>query len=284
MAVSSINSLHFFTLSKSLSLSPSPLPTPCHRHRLLLTTRLLFSTTASTTTTTSLPLLRLRRLRRGVPVLAVSKREDIEFASRGDLRYEVPLSIVEYPDPRLRMRNKAIREFGDELKKLVDEMFDMMYKTDGIGLSAPQVGINVQLMVFNPAGERGEGQEIALINPRVVKYSKEKKVLNEGCLSFPGIYGDVQRPVSVTIDAQDVTGAKFRIDMSGIPARIFQHEFDHLKGILFFERMTETVLEEIRADLQALEEKYEKNTGTPSPEQIKKRNRPLSAVGFGKSK
>ncbi|GAB2259136.1 hypothetical protein Droror1_Dr00027276 [Drosera rotundifolia] len=282
MAVSSINSLHSFTLSKSLSLSP--LLTPYHRHRLLLTTRLLFSTTAATTTTTSLPLLRLRRRSRGVPVLEVSKREDIEFTSRGDLRYEVPLRIAEYPDPRLRLRNKAVREFGDELKKLVDEMFDMMYKTDGIGLSAPQVGINVQLMVFNPAAERGEGQEIALINPRVVKYSKEKKVLSEGCLSFPGIYGVVQRPVSVTIDAQDVTGAKFRIDMSGIPARIFQHEFDHLKGILFFERMTETVLEEIRADLQALEEKYEKNTGTPSPEQIEKRNRPRSAVGFGKSK
>ncbi|GAB2236303.1 hypothetical protein Droror1_Dr00028022, partial [Drosera rotundifolia] len=65
-------------------------------------------------------------------------------------------------------------------------------RTDGIGLSAPQVGINVQLMVFNPAAERGEGQEIALINPRVVKYSKEKKVLSEGCLSFPGIYGVVQ--------------------------------------------------------------------------------------------
>lgn len=66
------------------------------------------------------------------------------------------------------------------------------YRTDGIGLSAPQVGINVQLMVFNPVGERGEGEEVVLVNPRVIKYSKKTVLFNEGCLSFPGIYADVQ--------------------------------------------------------------------------------------------
>ncbi|PKI79192.1 hypothetical protein CRG98_000484 [Punica granatum] len=129
-------------------------------------------------------------------------------------------------------------------------MFDVMYKTDGIGLSAPQVGINVQLMVFNPVGERGEGEEIVLVNPRVGRYSKKTVLFNEGCLSFPGIYADVQRPESVKIDAHDISGARFTFDLSGLPARVFQHEFDHLKGIVFFDRMTEEVVESIRADLQ----------------------------------
>ncbi|KAJ1412174.1 Peptide deformylase, partial [Sesbania bispinosa] len=173
-----------------------------------------------------------------------------ELASPGDLEYEAPLKIVEYPDPKLRARNKRIATFDDNLKKLVHEMFDVMYKTDGIGLSAPQVGVNVQLMVFNPVGERGEGEEIVLINPRVRKYSKKLIPYNEGCLSFPGICADVKRPESVKIDALDINGTRFSINLSELPSRIFQHEFDHLQGILFFDRMTEEVLDSIRGQLQ----------------------------------
>ncbi|XP_028216244.1 peptide deformylase 1B, chloroplastic/mitochondrial-like isoform X2 [Glycine soja] len=166
-------------------------------------------------------------------------------ASPGDFEFAQPLKIVEYPDPRLRARNKRIVAFDDSLKKLVHEMFDVMYKTDGIGLSAPQLGINVQLMVFNPVGERGEGEEIVLVNPRVSQYSKKLTLFNEGCLSFPGINADV-------------------------------------KGILFFERMTEEVLDGICGQLQALETKYEGMTGLPSPEKIENRRRRKVAVGFGK--
>ncbi|KAF7819561.1 peptide deformylase 1B, chloroplastic [Senna tora] len=200
-----------------------------------------------------------------------------------DLQFEAPLKIVEYPDQRLRAKNKRIDTFDDNLRKLVHEMFDVMYKTDGIGLSAPQVGINVQLMVFNPVGERGEGEEIVLVNPRIGKYSKKQILFNEGCLSFPRIYGDVQRPESVKIDACDVNGTKFSVSLSELPARIFQHEFDHLQGILFFERMTEEVLDSIRAQLQDLERKYEVETGFPSPEKIEKQRGKKVAVGFGKS-
>ncbi|CAL0318630.1 unnamed protein product [Lupinus luteus] len=206
-----------------------------------------------------------------------------ELASPGDLEFEAPLKIVEYPDPILRAKNKRIATFDDNLKKLVHEMFDIMYKTDGIGLSAPQVGINVQLMVFNPVGERGEGEEIVLVNPRVSKYSKKLSLFYEGCLSFPGIYADVKRPESVKIDARDINGTRFSVNLSDLPARVFQHEFDHLQGILFFDRMTEEVLDTIREQLQALEMKYEEMTGFGSPEKIEKCRRRKVAAGFGKS-
>ncbi|KAL9235130.1 hypothetical protein vseg_009922 [Gypsophila vaccaria] len=205
------------------------------------------------------------------------------FASSDDLKFEPPLKIVEYPDPRLRAKNKRINIFDDNLKNLVAEMFDVMYRTDGIGLSAPQVGMNIELMVFNAVGERGKGEEIVLINPKVTKYSQKITHFEEGCLSFPGIYADVQRPESVKVDAKDLSGARFSVTLSGLPARVFQHEFDHLEGILFFDRMTEDVLDTIREGLQGLEEKYEKDTGLPSPERVEKRQIRKAAVGFGKS-
>ncbi|GMH05554.1 hypothetical protein Nepgr_007394 [Nepenthes gracilis] len=222
-----------------------------------------------------------------VGVLAMAKRsasfEREDFASPADMYFEPPLKIVEYPDPRLRAKNKPINTFDDNLKKLIDEMFNVMYKTDGIGISAPQVGINIHLMVFNPTGERGEGEELVFINPRVIKYSKNMTLFSEGCLSFPGIYADVERPLSIKIDARDITGSKFTVNLSGLPSRVFQHEFDHLQGVLFFERMTEEVLERISAELEALEKKYEDGTGLPSPEKIGARKRRKVAVGFGRS-
>ncbi|GLT33243.1 hypothetical protein SLA2020_078470 [Shorea laevis] len=221
------------------------------------------------------------------PVQAQPKRgitsKAEEVASVEDLRFEPPLKIVEYPDPILRARNKRIETFDDNLKKLVDEMIEVMYKTDGYGLSAPQVGVNVQLMVFNSAGEEDEGQEIVLVNPKVNKYSKKTRLFEEGCLSFPGIYADVERPESLKIDAQDINGARFTVEMSGLTARIFQHEFDHLQGILFFDRMTEEVLDSIRTELKELEKKYEEKTGLPSSEKIEMQTRRKAAVGFGKS-
>ncbi|KAL1824621.1 hypothetical protein DCAR_0312702 [Daucus carota subsp. sativus] len=221
----------------------------------------------------------------GVSVYAQAKRslstKEVEVATAADLFFESPLEIVEYPDPILRAKNKRIDTFDDNLKKLVDEMFDIMYKTDGIGLSAPQVGLNVQLMVFNPVGERGEGEEIVLVNPRVTKYSRKMVLFDEGCLSFPGIYADVKRPESVKIDARDVTGVRFAVSLSELPARVFQHEFDHLQGVLFFDRMTSEVLDRVRPQLQALEKKYEDKTGQPSPERIDTFKVAKVPVGFG---
>eukprot|EP00252_Welwitschia_mirabilis_P025809 TRINITY_DN8213_c0_g1_i1.p1 TRINITY_DN8213_c0_g1~~TRINITY_DN8213_c0_g1_i1.p1 ORF type:complete len:278 (+),score=46.32 TRINITY_DN8213_c0_g1_i1:154-987(+) len=185
-----------------------------------------------------------------------------------NLQYELPLKIVEYPDPRLRAQNLRITSFDENLQVLVDEMFDVMYKTDGVGLSAPQVGVNVQLMVFNPAGERGKGDEVVLANPEIYKYSRKMETFEEGCLSFPNIYGDVERPVSVKIKAWDAKGKKYILSLKEFHARIFQHEYDHLQGILFFERMKPEVLDSIRPALKVLEQKYEINTGKQAPERI----------------
>ncbi|KAL5725115.1 peptide deformylase [Ranunculus cassubicifolius] len=214
---------------------------------------------------------------------AFSSSKKDEIASPSDLQFTSPLKIIEYPDPILRAPNKKIGEFDENLKRLVNEMFDIMYKTDGIGLAAPQVGINVRLMVFNPAGERGVGEEIVLVNPRISKFSRKLVLFEEGCLSFPEIYADVERPESVKVDAQDITGAKFSATLSALPARVFQHEFDHLQGTLFFDRMTEEVVDSIRAELQALEKKYEDANGIPSPEKVDSSIGRREVAGFGRS-
>ncbi|KAH6821183.1 peptide deformylase 1B [Perilla frutescens var. hirtella] len=210
-------------------------------------------------------------------------RKDELVASPSDLLFKEPLEIVKYPDPILRVKNKRVNSFDESLKRLVHEMFDVMYRTDGIGLSAPQVGVNIQLMVFNPVGERGQGEEIVLVNPRINRFSRKIVTFNEGCLSFPGIYADVKRPDSLKVSAQDITGARFEMNLTELPARVFQHEYDHLQGILFFDRMSDEVLDTIRAELLALEKEYEEKSGLTSPEKIETRERRKKAVGFGKS-
>lgn len=189
---------------------------------------------------------------------------------------------MKYPDPVLRAPNKRINTFDNNLRTLADEMFDVMYKTDGIGLSAPQVGVNVQLMVFNPAGVEGEGEEIILVNPVVYKFSKRLLVYEEGCLSFPGIHGNVLRPDTVKIAAQDVTGAKIKVRLSALAARVFQHEFDHLQGVLFFDRMTVDVVDSIREELKKLEDKYEETTGQASPETIENYRGTKDVISFSR--
>ncbi|KAK4712588.1 hypothetical protein R3W88_007101 [Solanum pinnatisectum] len=258
-------------LSRSSSLSP--INYPLHRYK---SANCLFFSASSNKPPKLAVYAQARR------VLS-SKTKGDDIATPADLSFEVPLKIVEYPDPILRAKNKRIAKFDANLKKLVDEMFDIMYKTDGIGLSAPQVGMNVQLMVFNAAGERGEGEEIVLVNPHVSRYSRRIIPYEEGCLSFPMIYGDVERPDSVKVDAQDINGARFGISLSALPARVFQHEFDHLQGVLFFDKMTDEVLDTIRDNLVALEKKYEDRTGLPTPESINTRKIKKAAVGFGKS-
>ncbi|KAL3678199.1 hypothetical protein R1sor_021155 [Riccia sorocarpa] len=212
--------------------------------------------------------LLLAQARRGFLTELQSLKEEAESPS-GPVEFESPLGVILYPDPRLRAKNKRITVFDEKLQALVAEMFDVMYKTDGVGLSAPQVGVNVQMMLYNPEGERGKGQEYVLVNPKIVKYSKQRDVFREGCLSFPKLEADVERPLNVRVEAQDVKGKKFAISLRGWQARIFQHEYDHLEGILFHDRMTPEAANSILPGLRQLEDAYEKASGLPAPERVK---------------
>lgn len=198
-----------------------------------------------------------------------SLKEEADTA--GSLEFEAPLEVILYPDPRLRAKNRRIGAFDANLDRFADAMLDAMYRTDGVGLSAPQVGVNVQLMVYNPAGERGKGTEYVLVNPRVTKTTRARDVETEGCLSFPGINAEVSRPEGVKVDAQDRKGKKFSLSLTGWQARIFLHEYDHLERTLFFERMSPEVLDSIRPDLLALEDLYQERTGQRPPETVARR-------------
>lgn len=183
---------------------------------------------------------------------------------KDSVQWTSPLSIVKYPDPVLRAPNAIIDCFDDSLRRLAEEMFEVMYEDDGVGLAAPQVGVNVRMMVFNETGEKDRRDaEVVLVNPRIISSSKDKRVFEEGCLSFPKIYGDVVRPGKVRVKAQDLSGKSFFINIDKFPARIFQHEYDHLQGTLFCDRMSSDVLDSVRNDLVQLEEDYiQKNPQT----------------------
>ena len=108
------------------------------------------------------------------------------------VKFTLPLSIKLYPSKCLRAKNEPVTVFDDNLKELSKEMFKIMYETVGCGLAAPQVGVNYRLMVYNEAGAPGEGKEVVLVNPKISKFSKQKDFFEEGCLSFPKIYAEVE--------------------------------------------------------------------------------------------
>lgn len=198
------------------------------------------------------------------------------------LEWTSPLQIVKYPDPRLRAVNAKIGVFDDSLLRLAKEMIEVMYQDDGVGLAAPQVGVNVRLMVFNPAGRDKPGNESILVNPEIVEQLGGKEADTEGCLSFPQIYGDVERSRQISIKAQDEKGNPVKLTLTDPwVARIFQHEYDHLQGVLFHDRMKPAVLETVRSELVALEEGFlAANPGA----KINRVPPPKGAKGFGAPK
>jgi len=171
---------------------------------------------------------------------------------------DAELDILKYPDPVLRAPNYTVTVFDDALERLAEKMFELMYSDDGVGLAAPQAGVNVRMMVFNETGERAHPEEQrVLINPRIINTSGPKTVFEEGCLSFPQLYGDVVRPSRVRVKAQGLDGKSFFMIIDKFPARIFQHEFDHLQGVLFVDRMAAEIVEGIRDGLEAQERAFE---------------------------
>jgi peptide deformylase len=158
------------------------------------------------------------------------------------------LEIVIYPDPVLRKKTDPVDRIDDSILKLMEEMADVMYQKDGCGLAAPQVGISRRILV----ADIGEGL-MNLVNPEIVQRGDEEKTVEEGCLSFPGIRADITRPESVTVSALNEKGDKIEIKAEGMWARVFQHEIDHLDGVLFIDRVKPLKRVLLRSKLKKLE-------------------------------
>jgi peptide deformylase len=149
------------------------------------------------------------------------------------------LKIVHYPEPVLLTVGKPVGEgeFNEELKKLVEDMFETMYDAQGVGLAAPQVGVSKRLFVMDVPVEGEKSNKIALINPEIIVQEGEQ-VGDEGCLSFPGIYTTVRREVRTVVRYRDVFGKEQELDCTDLSARCVLHETDHCDGIVFLDRMT----------------------------------------------
>ena len=153
------------------------------------------------------------------------------------------LPIVEIPDPRLRLISKPVESITDETRAFVQDMIDTMYAAHGIGLAAIQVGVDQRILVIDLQEEKDEDDKPikapkAYINPEILSVSDETSTYNEGCLSIPEQYADVQRPASCRVRWQDETGAAHEEELTGLLATCMQHEIDHLNGVLFIDHIS----------------------------------------------
>ncbi|HNR91796.1 MAG TPA: peptide deformylase [Dokdonella sp.] len=154
--------------------------------------------------------------------------------------------IVEFPDPRLRTKAQPVTVFDADLKRLVADMFETMYEAPGIGLAATQIDVHRQLLVLDVSEEKNA--PLVVINPRIVQ-SEGKQVYQEGCLSVPGIFADVERAERIRVEAQDVDGKPVTIEADGLLAVCIQHEMDHLLGKLFVDYLSPLKRELVRKKL-----------------------------------
>ena len=148
--------------------------------------------------------------------------------------------ILVYPNKKLKEVSKDVEKFDEELHTLLDDMYETMIAKDGIGLAAIQVGIPLNALIINLADEDGNQKKedlIEVINPKIIK-ADGKEVYQEGCLSIPGFYEDVERAKEVTVEYFDRFGNKITKDLDGLLAIAMQHEMDHLKGHLFIEKLS----------------------------------------------
>ena len=149
------------------------------------------------------------------------------------------LQIVYYPHPALRRQSKPVKRVDAQLRDLVRRMFDLMYEARGVGLAANQVDLPLRFFIANLKGDPQEGEELVFINP-VLSRPKGSEEAEEGCLSFPELYGNVTRPKRICVNAFGLDGKEIQADLDGLLSRVVQHETDHLDGTLFTDRMTTT--------------------------------------------
>lgn len=158
--------------------------------------------------------------------------------------------IVYYGDPKLERVSEPVHEVTAEIRQLIRDMFETMYYTNGVGLSAPQVGVNKRLLVIDTSGGEDRSKQVVLLNPVVLLQTGEQRG-QEGCLSFPGLYASVTRASYVKVSGVGLDGKPVEIEGSDLLARALLHEIDHLDGILFIQRMK-------KADREAILKKLKK--------------------------
>ena len=152
-----------------------------------------------------------------------------------------PLSIHYLGDRVLRQPAKRVAKVDNNLRNLVRKMLQTMYSEDGIGLAAPQVGMNKQLLVVDADPENSAAPPLVLVNPKIVSYSDELAAGQEGCLSIPGVYLDVVRPAAIEVSFKDETGKPRKMKVDDLVARVIQHEMDHLSGVMFVDRVENAI-------------------------------------------
>ena len=150
------------------------------------------------------------------------------------------MQVIQYPHPTLRHKSKPLKRVDAGLREIVREMFALMYEHKGIGLAANQVDLPYRLFVLNIQGDpKAVDEEYVFINP-ILSNRKGSAEAEEGCLSLPGLYGDVRRPEKVRVNAYNLEGKEITLDVDGLFARAVQHEIDHLDGVLFIDRLSAT--------------------------------------------
>jgi len=162
------------------------------------------------------------------------------------------LEILQYPDPRLHLPAARVEKIDASTRKLVSDMVETMYGSDGVGLAATQVNVHLQVIVMDVSPDKSDLR--VFINPDIIR--REGLALNqEGCLSVPGVYDNVERAESVTVTALDENGSRFTLNASGLLATCIQHEMDHLQGKMFVEHLSELKQNRIRAKLKKRQRK-----------------------------
>jgi len=162
------------------------------------------------------------------------------------------LEILQYPDPRLAIPARRVEKIDVATRKLIDDMVETMYAAPGVGLAASQVDVHKQIIVIDVSEDRSDVR--VFINPEIIR-REGQAVSQEGCLSVPGIYDNVERAESVTVTALDRNGSRFTLNASGLLATCIQHELDHLTGRVFVEHLSELKQNRIRAKLKKRQRK-----------------------------
>jgi len=158
------------------------------------------------------------------------------------------LSVLRFPDERLRTQAEPVAEVNDEIRQIVDDMFETMYDEKGVGLAATQVNIHKRIVVIDVSDDKSDA--ITLINPEIIEKSSDTFINEEGCLSVPGCYAKVTRHETVTVKALDINGNEFTRDADELLSICIQHELDHLAGVLFVDYLSPLKRQRIKTKLE----------------------------------